>query len=70
MTCLLKKALFVVGREPINNADEIMELHKGRHIPPDYLKNNMFQLSDLFSIPQATLLSDVVQYFRERNARY
>lgn len=59
-----------VGREPIRNADEVMELHKGRHIPPDYLRTNMFQLSDLFSIPQATLLSDVVQYFRERNSSF
>lgn len=58
-----------MGREPISNIEEILAVHKGRHIPPDYLKNNMFQLSDLFSIPQATLLSDVVQFFRERDAR-
>lgn len=62
-------SLYLVGREPIRNTDEVMELHKGRHIPPDYLRSNMFHLSDLFSIPQATLLSDVVQYFRERNSR-
>lgn len=59
----------LVGREPIRNVDEIIELHKGRHISPDYLRTNMFQLSDLFSIPQATLLSDVVQYFRDNNMR-
>jgi hypothetical protein len=59
-----------VGREPLRNVDEVTDLHKGRHISPDYLRNNMFQLSDLFSIPQATLLSDVVQYFRDNNMRY
>lgn len=58
-----------VGREPIQDIDIVMDLHKGRHISPDYLQKNMFQLSDLFSIPQATLLSDIVQYFRDHNMR-
>lgn len=58
-----------VGREPISNIEEIMQVHKGRHISPEYLRNNMFQLSDLFSIPQACLLSDVVQYFRDHNMK-
>ncbi|CEP09759.1 hypothetical protein [Parasitella parasitica] len=59
-----------VGREPINNIEEIMQVHKGRHISPEYLRNNMFQLNDLFSIPQACLLSDVVQYFRDHNMNF
>ncbi|KAF1798207.1 HAD-superfamily hydrolase [Mucor lusitanicus] len=59
-----------VGREPISNIEEIMQVHKGRHISPDYLRNNMFQLNDLFSIPQACLLSDVVQYFRDHNMNF
>lgn len=58
-----------VGREPIKDINEIIEFHKGRHIPPDYLKANMYQLSDLFSTPQATLLSDIVQYFRDHDMR-
>ncbi|KAI9481094.1 MAG: HAD-superfamily hydrolase [Benjaminiella poitrasii] len=59
-----------LGREPIKDQSKIIEIHKGQHISPDYLQNNMFQLSDLFSIPQATLLSDVVQYFREHQMNF
>ncbi|CEI95718.1 hypothetical protein RMCBS344292_09897 [Rhizopus microsporus] len=59
-----------VGREPITNVNEVIEYHKGRHIPPEYLNNSMFQLSDLFSIPQTTLLSDVIQYFRDHNMSF
>ncbi|KAI8094409.1 HAD-superfamily hydrolase [Thamnidium elegans] len=59
-----------VGREPIKDINEITELHKGRHISPDYLKENMYQLSDLFSTPQATLLSDIVQYFRDHDMSF
>ncbi|KAI7893666.1 HAD-superfamily hydrolase [Mucor mucedo] len=59
-----------VGREPIHDINAVIDLHKGRHIPPDYLRTNMFQLSDLFSIPQATLLSDIVQYFRDHNMSF
>jgi hypothetical protein len=61
--------MHVVGREPIQDVSKIMQVHKGRHISPEYLKSNMFQLSDLFSVPQATLLSDIVQYFREHNIK-
>lgn len=46
-----------------------MRVHKGRHISPEYLKTNMFQLNDLFSVPQATLLSDIVQYFRDNDIK-
>ncbi|CAO3668137.1 unnamed protein product [Rhizopus stolonifer] len=56
-----------VGREPIKSANEIIDYHNGRHISPEYLNTNMFQLNDLFSIPQTTLLSDLVQYFRDHN---
>ncbi|KAI9354431.1 HAD-superfamily hydrolase [Pilaira anomala] len=59
-----------VGREPIKDINEIIEFHKGRHIPPDYLRNNMYQLSDLFSTPQATLLSDIVQYFKDHDINF
>ncbi|RCH96609.1 5'-nucleotidase domain-containing protein 3 [Rhizopus azygosporus] len=59
-----------VGREPITDVNEVIEYHKGRHIPPEYLNNSMFQLSDLFSIPQTTLLSDVIQYFRDHNMSF
>ncbi|KAG1380926.1 hypothetical protein G6F61_003623 [Rhizopus arrhizus] len=59
-----------VGREPIKDVNEIIEYHKGRHIPPEYLNTNMFQLSDLFSVPQATLLSDLVQYFKDHSMSF
>ncbi|KAI9304055.1 HAD-superfamily hydrolase [Cunninghamella echinulata] len=59
-----------VGRESIKNPQEVIELHNGLHIPPDYLKNNMFQLSDLFSIPQSCILSDVLQYFKEKDISF
>ncbi|KAI8091108.1 HAD-superfamily hydrolase, partial [Gilbertella persicaria] len=58
------------GRTPIKDLNQVVELHKGRHITPEYLKTNMFQLSDLFSIPQATLLSDLVQYFQDHNMSF
>lgn len=61
---------YLVGREPIRDINVVIDYHKGRHISPDYLRTNMFQLSDLFSTPQAALLSDVVQYFRDNNMKY
>ncbi|CAO3623294.1 unnamed protein product [Cunninghamella echinulata] len=59
-----------VGRESIKNPQEVIELHNGLHIPPAYLNNNMFQLSDLFSIPQSCILSDVLQYFKEKDISF
>ncbi|KAI8384966.1 HAD-superfamily hydrolase [Radiomyces spectabilis] len=59
-----------VGREPISKMEEVFELHNGLHISPDYLNNNMFQLNDLFSIPQTCLLSDILQYFREQQMSF
>ncbi|ORX63032.1 HAD-superfamily hydrolase [Hesseltinella vesiculosa] len=56
-----------VGREPIHNKDEVIAQHHGLHISPDYLDENMFQLNDMFSLPQACILSDVLQYFRDNN---
>ncbi|SAM07108.1 hypothetical protein [Absidia glauca] len=59
-----------VGREPIKNRNDVIEQHRGLHIAPGYLRNNMFQLSDLFSTPQACILSDVLQYFRENDISF
>ncbi|ORZ13673.1 5' nucleotidase family-domain-containing protein [Absidia repens] len=59
-----------VGREPISNRNEVIDLHRGLHIAPNYLHNNMFQLNDLFSTPQACILCDVLQYFRENNISF
>ncbi|KAJ2963030.1 hypothetical protein NQZ79_g2010 [Umbelopsis isabellina] len=59
-----------VGREPIKDTNDVIEQHRGVHISPDYLQKNMYQLNDLFSIPQACLLSDVLQYFKDSNAEF
>ncbi|KAM3589439.1 hypothetical protein VKS41_000302 [Umbelopsis sp. WA50703] len=59
-----------VGREPIKDTNDVIEEHRGVHISPDYLQKNMYQLNDLFSIPQACLLSDVLQYFKDSNAEF
>ncbi|GAB5587362.1 hypothetical protein Unana1_02262 [Umbelopsis nana] len=56
-----------VGREPIKDTNDVIKQHRGVHISPDYLQKNMYQLNDLFSIPQACLLSDVLQYFKDSN---
>ncbi|KAG2188259.1 hypothetical protein INT44_001012 [Umbelopsis vinacea] len=56
-----------VGREPIKDVNDVIHQHRGVHISPDYLQKNMYQLNDLFSIPQACLLSDILQYFKENN---
>ncbi|ORY98062.1 HAD-superfamily hydrolase [Syncephalastrum racemosum] len=59
-----------VGREPVKDIEEVKRHYNGNHISPFYLKENMFQLNDLFSIPQACLLSDVLQYFKDRHISF
>ncbi|ORZ08872.1 HAD-superfamily hydrolase [Absidia repens] len=59
-----------VGREPIKNRNDVIDLHRGLHIAPGYLRDNMFQLNDLFSTPQACILSDILQYFRENDISF
>ncbi|KAI7885017.1 HAD-superfamily hydrolase [Lichtheimia hyalospora FSU 10163] len=58
------------GRVPVYDPDEVIQHFGGTHISPDYLANNMFQLSDLFSVPQACLLSDILQYFKEHDISF
>ncbi|KAI8324238.1 HAD-superfamily hydrolase [Martensiomyces pterosporus] len=55
------------GREPLRDLEEVYSLHNGPHIPPDYAKSHLQQLNDIYSIPEATLLADVIQYFSEHN---
>ncbi|KAK9763933.1 hypothetical protein K7432_008988 [Basidiobolus ranarum] len=58
------------GRERIKNRDLIIERHHGIHVSPNYLEKNMRQLIDMFSIPEACLLADVIQYFVDHNIRF
>ncbi|ORY01247.1 HAD-superfamily hydrolase [Basidiobolus meristosporus CBS 931.73] len=58
------------GREPIKNQDLVTGRHHGIHVSPQYLSKNMRQLIDMFSIPEACLLADVIQYFIDHQIRY
>lgn len=46
---------WIVGREPIKDTNDVIKQHRGVHISPDYLQKNMYQLNDLFSIPQVQI---------------
>ncbi|KAJ1961045.1 hypothetical protein IWQ62_004004 [Dispira parvispora] len=52
-----------LGRETIKQPNAVIERHKGKHVAPEYLTKNLHHLNDLFSLPEACLLADVVQYF-------
>ncbi|KAI9497803.1 5' nucleotidase family-domain-containing protein [Zychaea mexicana] len=58
------------GRDRVSDPEEVIRYYNGTHIAPRYLQTNMFQLNDLFSIPQACLLSDVQQYFKRHNISF
>ncbi|KAJ1742334.1 hypothetical protein LPJ55_002684 [Coemansia sp. RSA 990] len=55
------------GREPLRDLEEVYSLHNGTHVAPDYVKNQLYQLNDIYSVPEATLLADIIQYFTEQN---
>ncbi|KAG2223129.1 hypothetical protein INT45_005685 [Circinella minor] len=57
------------GRERVADPEEVIHYYNGTHISPRYLDGQMTQLNDLFSVPQACLLSDVMQYFKEKDIR-
>ncbi|KAJ2601621.1 hypothetical protein H4R99_002948 [Coemansia sp. RSA 1722] len=58
------------GREPLRDLEEVYSLHNGPHLAPDYVKRHLSHLNDLYSIPEATLLADVIQYFSENNVPF
>ncbi|KAI9274461.1 5' nucleotidase family-domain-containing protein [Phascolomyces articulosus] len=58
------------GRERVSDPEEVIRYYNGTHISPRYLHTQMFQLNDLFSVPQACLLSDVLQYFKDKNISF
>ncbi|KAJ2481165.1 hypothetical protein IWW56_001941 [Coemansia sp. RSA 2131] len=55
------------GREPLRDLEEVYSLHNGPHVSADYVKTQLNQLNDIYSVPEATLLADVVQYFSEHS---
>ncbi|KAI9313359.1 5' nucleotidase family-domain-containing protein [Dichotomocladium elegans] len=66
----LMERLLVEGRERVKDLEEVIRHYHGTHISPGYLASSMFQLNDLFSVPQACLLSDVLQYFKDNNISF
>ncbi|KAJ2160468.1 hypothetical protein GGF46_002230 [Coemansia sp. RSA 552] len=58
------------GREPLRDLEEVYSLHNGPHVAPDYVKSHLYHLNDIYSVPEATLLADVVQYFSEHNMSF
>lgn len=58
------------GRQPIADTYKVIDTHGGIHISPEYMRKNMRQLIDLFSVPNACLLADIIQYFEENSIRY
>ncbi|XP_002738625.1 5'-nucleotidase domain-containing protein 3-like [Saccoglossus kowalevskii] len=63
------------GLNPLSD-DEVKELYHGTHIPLSLMNSfygsggHMRQMMDLFSIPEMTLLANVIQYFIEKNIPY
>ncbi|KAJ1918165.1 hypothetical protein IWQ60_007576 [Tieghemiomyces parasiticus] len=55
------------GRETIRRPETVLDRHRGKHVAPDYIRNNLHHLNDLFSLPEACLLADVVQYFMDHH---
>jgi HAD superfamily 5'-nucleotidase-like hydrolase len=58
------------GREALVDADKVFQIHGGIHIAPTYIRENMKHLNDFFSLPNACLLADIIQYFDEHNIRF
>jgi hypothetical protein len=57
------------GRQQVASPMIALGITSGTHIPRGIVKNRMRQLLDLFSIPNACLLADIIQYFVDRNIR-
>ncbi|KAJ2037467.1 hypothetical protein IW146_006361 [Coemansia sp. RSA 922] len=58
------------GREPLRDLEDVFALHGGPHLAPDYVKNHLYQLNDMYSVPEATLLADIIQYFSENDISF
>lgn len=55
------------GREPLRDLEEVYSLHNGAHVAPEYAKSHLYQLNDIYSVPEATMLADIIQYFTNNN---
>eukprot|EP00474_Spongospora_subterranea_P002579 CRZ03037.1 hypothetical protein [Spongospora subterranea] len=59
----------LLGRDQVP-PEIVSEVYQGRRMPRDYESNRLRLLSDIFSLPEACLLADVVQHFRDLNAEF
>ncbi|SPQ93953.1 5'-nucleotidase domain-containing protein [Plasmodiophora brassicae] len=64
-----QKDTIMLGREPVPT-EIVAKVYEGRRMPRDYESNRLKLLSDIFSLPEACLLADVVQHFRNMNAEF
>lgn len=47
--------------------DEILDIYKGKkHLSSEYIKSNLYWMTDLFAYSKTCLLADIIDYF-ERN---
>ncbi|KAJ9066743.1 hypothetical protein DSO57_1006670 [Entomophthora muscae] len=58
------------GREALSDTNQVLELHNGTHISPSYMKENLIQLNDLFSVPEICLIADIIQFFYENDVTF
>jgi FMN phosphatase YigB (HAD superfamily) len=58
------------GREPLENTQKLLDLHNGTHISPSYMRDNLVQLNDMFSLPEICLLADIIQYFKDQKIQF
>ncbi|RKP04687.1 HAD-superfamily hydrolase, partial [Thamnocephalis sphaerospora] len=58
------------GRREVEVPLAVPGVDSGDHIPRGVVKGRMRQLLDLFSIPNACLLADVIQYFVDRGISF
>lgn len=57
------------GHRPLSEA-QTLQLYNGAHVAQDYMQAYMPQLTDLFSLPEACLLANVIQYMTDSNIRF
>ncbi|KAF0701400.1 Aste57867_8102 [Aphanomyces stellatus] len=58
------------GRQRLSR-EEILQVYNGsRHIPVTYRAENMKPLNDLFSVAQACLFADIIQFFLDNDIAY
>eukprot|EP00127_Corallochytrium_limacisporum_P001108 Clim_evm19s39 gene=Clim_evmTU19s39 len=57
------------GRRRLSR-EEVHGQYSGKHIPLDYQRRNLRTMWDLFCLPEACLISNIIQYFVDRNISF